>query len=218
MIRRTRQSSPASSKIASAKSAQVQSPSAATCQTPCGSAARSDASPRRGGRRRSGQPRWSSTTATSSRSSPSRSIVRTKLWPVGAEEPRGADDPRSLARGRLAVELRPPVGGRAGSARPTRRTAPALAPVEDVVGRVVDERRAERGDVRRPADVDAAAPCGSASAPSTFVHAAACRTRSGGSSPAGGGSATSQSARVSAVTPSGRTPRRARGRAGRRRP
>ena len=37
VIRRTRQSSPASSKIASAKSAQVQSPSAATCQRPKGS-------------------------------------------------------------------------------------------------------------------------------------------------------------------------------------
>ncbi len=30
-----------------------------------------------------GHPRWSSTTATSSRSAPRRSIVRTKLWPVG---------------------------------------------------------------------------------------------------------------------------------------
>ena len=30
-----------------------------------------------------GEPRWSSTTATASRSAPRRSIVRTKLWPTG---------------------------------------------------------------------------------------------------------------------------------------
>ena len=70
-----------------------------------------------------------------------------------AEEPRGADDPRSLARGRLAVELRPSVGGL--RVRPVRLDVRLLrAAIEDVVGRVVDERRAEGGDVRRPAHVD----------------------------------------------------------------
>jgi len=78
LIRRTRQSSPASSKIASANSAHVQSPSAATCQMPhrrwtssCIASARCPTYV--------GQPRWSSTTATSSRSAPSLSIVRTKF-------------------------------------------------------------------------------------------------------------------------------------------
>ena len=70
-----------------------------------------------------------------------------------AEEPRGADDPRPLARRGLAVELRPPVGGL--RVRPVRLDVRLRASaVEDVVGREVDERRAESGDVRRPADVD----------------------------------------------------------------
>ena len=78
--------------------------------------------------------------------------MRTKLCPVGAEEPRRAHDPRLLARRRLAVELRAPVRGE--RVRPVRLDVRrALAPVEDVVGRVVDERRAERGRVLRPADV-----------------------------------------------------------------
>ena len=105
-------------------------------------------SPRRGGRRRSGEPRWSSTTATSSRSAPSRSIVRTKLCAGRAEEPRGADDPRLLARRRLAVQLRAPVGAeRRRRVRLDVRLA--LRPVEDVVGRPGDERRAERRRVLR---------------------------------------------------------------------
>jgi MFS family permease len=81
VIRRTRQSSPASSKIASANSAHVQSPSAATCQIPDG---RSMSSRIASARCPTyvGQPRWSWTTATSSRSAPSLSIVRTKFEPV----------------------------------------------------------------------------------------------------------------------------------------
>jgi hypothetical protein len=51
------------------------------------------------------------------------------------------------------VQLRPAVDGL--RVRPVRlEVRLALAAVEDVVGRVVDERRAERGDVRRAADVD----------------------------------------------------------------
>src|SRR5581483_11826206 len=83
-IRRTRQRSPASSNTASARSAQVQSPSAATCQTPRSrSASTSSRTPSARCPTYVGQPRWSSTTATSSRSRPSCSIVRTKLRPVG---------------------------------------------------------------------------------------------------------------------------------------
>ena len=53
----------------------------------------------------------------------------------------------------LAVELRPPVRGlRVRAVRLQVRLA--LAAVEDVVARVVDERHTERSDVRRPADVD----------------------------------------------------------------
>ena len=71
----------------------------------------------------------------------------------------------------------------------------ALRPVEDVVGREVDERRAELRRVLRAADVDRRGVLRVASAPSTSVHAAACSTRS--TSPSGGGgNVTSQSARV----------------------
>jgi hypothetical protein len=69
---------PASSKIASANSAHVQSPSAATCQIPRGSSTSARVASARCPTY-VGQPRWSSTTDTSSRSVPSRSIVRTKL-------------------------------------------------------------------------------------------------------------------------------------------
>ena len=65
-------------------SAHVQSPAAATCQIPRGrSSSTSWRTPSARCPTKVGQPRWSSTTATSSRSAPSRSIVRTKLWPVG---------------------------------------------------------------------------------------------------------------------------------------
>ena len=75
-----------------------------------------------------GQPRWSSTTATSSRSAPRRSIVRRKLWPVGAEEPRCPDDPRVRSRLRpRRGASRPAVGGGRSSGRPTRRRASASA-------------------------------------------------------------------------------------------
>ncbi len=68
-------------------------------------------------------------------------------------QPRAAHDPGVRARGGLAVELRPPVD------RPRARLVRldvrlALAAVEDVVAREVDERRAERRGVPRPLDVD----------------------------------------------------------------
>ena len=80
MISRTRQSSPASSKIARANSAQEHSPSAATCHVPCGSASSSRVASARWPTY-VGEPTWSATTLTSSRSRPSSSIVLTKLRP-----------------------------------------------------------------------------------------------------------------------------------------
>ena len=65
-----------------------------------------------------------------------------------AEEPRRADDPRVVARGRLTVQLRPPVGRqRIRCVRLDVRLA--LAAVEDVVGGEV--RRAARRARRRAA-------------------------------------------------------------------
>ena len=76
-----------------------------------------------------------------------------EVRPRRPEEPGGAHDPGPLACSRFAVELRPPV--RRLRVRPVRlHVRPALTAVEDVVGRVVDERRTEGGDVRSPADVD----------------------------------------------------------------
>ena len=101
VIRSTPQESPASAKIASAKSAHVQSPDAAMCHTP--NAARPSTSSRVAAARCPtyvGQPRWSSTTATSSRSAPSRSIVRTKLWPVG---PKSQEERTTHARSPAAA-------------------------------------------------------------------------------------------------------------------
>ncbi len=58
-----------------------------------------------------------------------------------------------LAGRSLAVKLRAPVR-RHGVGPIGLDVRLALATVEDVVGRVVDERRAERGDVLRAPDVD----------------------------------------------------------------
>ena len=79
------------------------------------------ASPRRDDRCTSVEPRWSSTTATSSRSAPSRSIVRTKLCPV---QPKSHDErtiqPRSTSRSPATSTVRMPT---VAPARPTPRTA-----------------------------------------------------------------------------------------------
>ena len=76
-----------------------------------------------------------------------------EVVPDRPEEPRGADDPRPVARGRFPVQLRAAVGAeRVRRVRLDVRLA--LRPVEDVVAREVDERQAERGDVLRAADVD----------------------------------------------------------------
>ncbi len=69
-----------------------------------------------------------------------------------AEEPRAADDPRLVARGGLAVQLRPAV--RAERARRIRlHVRRPLGAVEHVVARPDDEWRAERCSVLHAADV-----------------------------------------------------------------
>ena len=69
-----------------------------------------------------------------------------------AEEPGAPDDP-AVADLALARELRAPVDReRARLVRLDVRLA--LAPVEHVVGRVVDDRHADRDDVARPDDVN----------------------------------------------------------------
>ena len=110
------------------------------------------ASPPRGDRRRSGSRAGRRTTATSSRSAPSCSIVRTKFFDVAPNSHETANDPRLLAGCRLAVQLRPAVR------RERRRCVGldvrlALEPVEDVVGRPHDERSTELRSVLDTADV-----------------------------------------------------------------
>ena len=78
--------------------------------------------------------------------------MRTKLCPVGAEQPRAADDPGALAGGGFGVQLGATVGG--GGIRPVGlHVRVALPAVEDVVARVRDERRTESCGVQRAADV-----------------------------------------------------------------
>ena len=152
VMRRTRQSRPASSKIASANSAHVQSPSAATCQTPWGSSSSSGVA----------SARWPTYVGRASLVVDDRHLVLLlaerehrpdEVLARPAEEPRRADDP-ALPHLALALELRPPVlRDRARLVRLDVR--PALAAVEDVVGREVDDRSAERDDVSGALDVDA---------------------------------------------------------------
>ena len=139
VMRRTRHASPASSKIASANSAHVQSPSAATCQMPYGSRPTISRVARRGGRHT-----WAATLVVHHRD----------LVALGAE-PR-ASCGRSCARsGRRATSCarsrpaRPPPPRRgascartrtADSGRPTRRTA-----------RPCGRRRRSRSRTRRAA-------------------------------------------------------------------
>ncbi len=144
---------PASSKIASAKSAHVQSPSAATCQSPRG---RSASTSSRVGFCEMSHVRRAPALVVDDRDlvalhaesehRPDEVVARR------AEEPRRAEDPCSRPGRGLAVQLRPAVRGR--RVRPVRldvrRTLP---PVEDVVGRVRDERRLQRRRVRRASDV-----------------------------------------------------------------
>ena len=110
-----------------------------------------------------------------------------------AEQPRAAHDP-ALAHLALALELRPAVD-RERARLVGLDVRLALRAVEDVVGRVVDDRHAQRDDVARAVTLTSRAPAGSDSAPSTSVQAAACRTRSASVE---NGCVTSSSARVRA--------------------
>ena len=193
MISRTRQSSPASSKIARANSAHVHSPSAATCQTPL---RQLEQLARRLGQvadvGRRAQLVGDHAHLVALGAEPQHRPDEVRAGP--AEEPRAAHDP-ALAHLALALELRAAVD-RERARLVGLDVRLALRAVEDVVGRVVDDRHAERGDVARAVHVRRArAPAGSDSAPSTSVQAAACRTRSVS---AENGCVTSSSARVRA--------------------
>ena len=152
----TLQRGPASSKIASASSAHVASPSAAMCQIPPGSATISRVAARQvadvGGR--------AALVVDDAHLVPLGPEAKHRAHEVvasPAEEPGAPDDP-AVPHLALAEELRAPV--RAERRRlvglDVRR---ALRAVEDVVGGEVDDRRAERGHVPRPLDVDAERAC-----------------------------------------------------------
>ena len=153
MIRRTRQPSPASSKIASAKSAQVQSPSAGDVPETVWKLVVHEAAHRR--RQMTGEGRTAALVVddrdlvalcAESEHRPEEVVLRR------AEEPRRPDHPRRPPGGRLAVELRPPV--RRYGIRPVRLDVRrALATVEHIVGRERHERRAQRRGVRGARDV-----------------------------------------------------------------
>ena len=78
----------------------------------------------------------------------------------------------------------------------------ALAAVEDVVARVVDERHTERGDVGRPAHVDRGRGLRLVLGTVDVRPRGGVQNDAGQLEPSGGGSSTSQSARVSPTTPS----------------
>ena len=93
-----------------------------------------------------------------------------------AEEPRGAHDPRLLAGRRLAVQLRAAVDAERRR-RVRLEVRLALRAVEDVVAsRSTTSGAPSSAACCAPPTLTAAAPCGSSSAPSTSVQAAACRT------------------------------------------
>ena len=200
VIRRTRVSRPASSKIASAKSAQV----AVALGGDVVDAVREEHDLARRRREVPDVGRRAALVVDDRDLVPLLAEPEHRADEVRArraEEPRRADDPGPFAGGRLAVQLRPPVRGL--RVRPVRlHVRLALASVEDVVGRVVDERRAEGGDVRGAADVDRGR--------ALRIVLGAVDVRPGGRveddvgllEAAGSGSSTSQSARASATTPS----------------
>ena len=124
-----------------------------------------------------GQPTWSSTTVSSSRSAARRSIVAGKHGPPRAEQPRGADDrvaPGAAPRDReLARELRGAVD-RQRARRVRFEVWRALGAVEHVVAGDVDRstrpRPRGRGATLSGAGaVDRVRAARSLSAPSTLV-------------------------------------------------
>ena len=150
VIRRTRQSRPASSKIASANSAHVHSPPAATWYVPCGSSR----TPVRRFREMADERRRAALVVDDRHLVLLRAELEHRPHEVlarPAEEPRGAHDP-ALANLVLALELRPPVD-RQGPWLVGLDVRPGLRAVEDVVRREVDDGRAESNDVASPLDV-----------------------------------------------------------------
>jgi hypothetical protein len=173
VISATRQSTPASSKIARANSAHVHSPSAATCQIAVRQLEQLRVASR-GGRRRSGSRagrRRRDLVALCAE--PQHRPHEVRAGP--AEEPRAADDPAVATSRSPSSFVRRTT--ESGAARPTRRTARASS-VEDVVGREVDDGAPSAATLRVPSTFDAPRPR-VASAPSTSVQAAACRTTVG---------------------------------------
>ena len=112
---------------------------------------------------------------------------------------------RRSARSRPRRPRRPRRGAssgrrrRAGSGRRTRGTARPSRRRRRSPSRSRRAARRARRAFAVPPTLTAAAPCGSSSAPSTFVHAAACSTRSGRAGRPARGKRTSHSSRVSAV-------------------
>ena len=152
-MRRTRVSRPASSKIASANSAQVASP--VRCEVPDPEAAgrAAHASPRRGGPRRSEPCAGRPTTADLITFAREFEHRPDEVLPGRAEQPGTAHDPRLLSCRALAEQLRASVR-RDRVRRVGLDVRLDLAAVEDVIGGVVNERGAELRDVARAADVD----------------------------------------------------------------
>ncbi len=173
VIGRTRHSIPASSKIARASSNQLHSPSAATCQTPRSPRSTSP---------RAAAARWPDVGRAADLVVDDGDLVpfapepqhrAHEVVPGRPEEPRRADDQCVLARRALRVELRAPVGGERVRPGRTRRTASACARRRRSRSRRPTSGAPSSAACRVPPTFAAAAPCGSSSAPSTSVHAAA---------------------------------------------
>ena len=170
------------------------------------------------GPRRASRP-GRSTTRTSSRSAPRRSIVSTKFVPPAPNSQAVrtiAWSPPAAATALLAGELRAPVGRQRRRSGRTRRTARAWRRrrrSRSRRGRRARRRpRPRRATCPAPSPLTRVAPASSASAPSTSVHAAQLTTASGAAAATtardGGGVGRRRARRASRATTS--WPRRAR--------
>ena len=152
---RARRRLPVAANVAAARSYHEQAPAPATWRSPSrrSSAIRTSACARCPVN--VGQPTWSSTTLSSSRSPREPQHGGDEVAAVRAEQPGGADDRVRAGRrggdGLLAGELGAAVGALRHRSRPTRCTASARVAVEDVVRRDLDDERA--GALRGGRDV-----------------------------------------------------------------
>ena len=175
VIRRTRHSRPASSKIASANSAHVHSPCGrdvvrAVRQLQQLLGRRGEVADVRGRAALVVDDRHLVLLCAQAQHRPHEVVARPP------EEPRAADDP-ALAHLALALELRPPVHReRARLVRLDIRLASCARRTRSPSSSRRPGARARRRS-SSPATFTRAAPSGSASAPSTSVQAAACSTR-----------------------------------------